>query len=365
MENNILNFNQNLTRAQAQYNNSNSKSNINTNTKAKEDNKDKDTAGPTVSTDGTGAIKNPSIKREVNNELDKDAFLKLLVTQLQYQDPLEPMDNTQFIAQTAQFTALEQMKNLNTTMVNAQAFNVIGKPVYAETVDSETGALEALSGIVSSVEIRNGVPYVNIGGKNVPYEDIKLVGAINQGDNSEVVSQAINLIGKTIQGILMDENLENATGYIEGKVDFVKFVDSVPILSVNGKDVNFDSVPILSVNGKDVNLYEVVSVSESTLLIGQDISAAFKDGQTITGKISEITIKTVNENGKNVNKIYAKVNDKEVEIQDIGSLTSSIGLIGKEIDTGEVKGTVDGIIIREGKPYLVVGDKEVYYGDIG
>lgn len=346
MESNLLNFNQNLTRAQAQYNNSNSSSNVNT--KAKEE--DKNTTGPTVSTDGTGAIKNPSIKREVKNELDKDAFLKLLVTQLQYQDPLEPMDNTEFIAQTAQFTALEQMQNLNKTMLNAQAFNVIGKPIYAETVNSETGVVEALSGIVSSVEVRNGVPYVNIGGKNIPYEDIKLVGSINQTNNNEIVSQAINLVGKTIQAILMDDKLEDATGYIEGKVDFVKFIDGVPVLSVNGKDVN---------------LYEVVSVSENTLLIGQEISATINDGQTITGNISEIIIKSSYEDGKNVSKIYAKVNDKEIEIQDIGSLTSSLGLIGKEINTEEVKGTVDKVMIRDGKPYLVVGGKEVYYEDIG
>ncbi|MDE6182310.1 MAG: hypothetical protein K2F59_03800 [Eubacteriales bacterium] len=352
MESNLLNFNQNLARAQAQYNNSTSSSTANTkdkttNTKDKEE--DKNTAGPTVSTDGTGAIKNPSIKREVKNELDKDAFLKLLVTQLQYQDPLEPMDNTEFIAQTAQFTALEQMQNLNKTMLNAQAFNVIGKPIYAETVNSETGRIEALSGIVSSVEIRNGVPYVNIGGKNIPYEDIKLVGNLKD-DNNEIVSQAINLVGKTIQAILMDEKLEEAEGYLEGKVDFVKFIDGVPVLSVNGKDVY---------------LYEVVSVSENTLLIGQEISAAINDGQEITGNISEIIIKTAYQDGKNVSKIYAKVDDKEIEIQDVGSLTSSLGLIGKEINTGEVKGIVDKVIIRDKKPYLVVGDKEVYYEDIG
>lgn len=357
MLNNNINF-ANLT-SQPEFNTTNSKSQTTSNTNsnlnlnartnlglASKD--DKDSTGPIVSTDGTGSVENPGIKREVNNELDKDAFLKLLVTQLKYQDPLEPMDNTEFVAQTAQFTALEQMKNLNTTMLNAQAFNVIGKPVYVETVNNETGVLEALSGIVSSVEIRNGVPYVNIGGKNVPYEDIKLVGS-NTEDNNEVVSQAINLIGKTIQGILLDDDLEDAKGYIEGKVDYVKFVDGVPVLSVNGKDVK---------------LYEVVSVSEKTLLIGQQISAVVGEGETITGNISEIVVKTVNENGKNVNKIYAKIDGKEVEIQDIGSLTASIGLIGKEIETDDVKGTVEKVIIKEGKPYLVVGNKEVYYEDI-
>lgn len=313
----------------------------------------KPTSGPTVSTDGTSATKNPSLNRESKNELDKDAFLKLLVTQLKYQDPLQPMDNTQFIAQTAQFTSLEQMKNLNTTMLNAQAYNVIGKPVYAETVNKETGVTEAVSGVVSAVQIKSGVPYVTINGKNVPYEDIKLVGAVSESNN-DVVSQAITLVGKTIQGVLMDEKAENAIGYIEGKVDYVKFVNGVPVLSVNGKDVK---------------LYEVVSVSDKTLLIGQDVNVYVDANNTISGKISEIVIKSVDEGGKKVDKVFAKINGKDYEIPDISSLTSAVGMVGKEIEAKDskgnpVKGKVDNVLLKEGKVFLIVGNQEVSITDI-
>lgn len=56
--------------------------------------------------------------RQLKQELDRDAFLQLLVLQMQSQDPLSPTDNTQMIAQLAQFTSLEQMNNLNTSFTS-------------------------------------------------------------------------------------------------------------------------------------------------------------------------------------------------------------------------------------------------------
>jgi len=51
-----------------------------------------------------------------SQELDKDAFLKLMMKQLEYQDPLEPMDNSQYIAQMAQFSSVEQLSNIASSM---------------------------------------------------------------------------------------------------------------------------------------------------------------------------------------------------------------------------------------------------------
>ena len=83
--------------------------------------------------------KNPTLQVDRKQELGKDQFLKLLVTQLKYQDPLDPMKNDEFIAQTAQFSALEQMQQVNENItkqsglyqqvVNAATVQYIGKSV--------------------------------------------------------------------------------------------------------------------------------------------------------------------------------------------------------------------------------------------
>ena len=76
-----------------------------------------------------------------NNTLGKDEFLTMLVAQLQYQDPMNPMDSTGFTAQLAQFSSLEQLENINATLEtqttyqasndNAQAVQFIGKQITA------------------------------------------------------------------------------------------------------------------------------------------------------------------------------------------------------------------------------------------
>ena len=82
--------------------------------------------------------------REANNNLGKDDFLKLLITQLTHQDPTQPMEDREFIAQMAQFSTLEQMTNMNegfSTLSNMlqsnQAMGLLGKTV--EIIDGEIG----------------------------------------------------------------------------------------------------------------------------------------------------------------------------------------------------------------------------------
>lgn len=105
--------------------------------------------------------------RTANQQLGKDDFLKLLITQLTNQDPTNPMEDTQFISQMAQFSSLEQMTNLNQSftkmseMINSsQAASMIGKTVEIDLGDSTARGIVEGTTIGSNPEvIVNGMLY--------------------------------------------------------------------------------------------------------------------------------------------------------------------------------------------------------------
>lgn len=176
----------------------------------------------------------------VKKILGKDDFLKLLVTQLKYQDPLEPTDNKDFIAQMAQFSSLEQMTNMSSgfekmagaqeSMLReslvAQAVNMIGHTVSAVApVDKVTGKIKTESNL-----------YLEANNKSM------LIQRLSQ-------NTAVTITGK--DGGMYEVQLANGTtGYVEetavdvdknpnlvGVVTGMKIVDGVPNLLVNGIEV--------------------------------------------------------------------------------------------------------------------------------
>lgn len=101
-------------------------------------------------------------KRSTGDTLDKQAFLQLLVAQMQYQDPLEPTDNTEYISQLAQFSALEAMQNVDQTLTNQNAFNLVGKQVIMSTGSEDGSTTAEIAGKVDFVQIIDGKAYVSI-----------------------------------------------------------------------------------------------------------------------------------------------------------------------------------------------------------
>lgn len=123
-------------------------------------------------------IEKQKAQNNSGSDLGKDAFLRLLLTQLQNQDPMNPMEDTEFISQMAQFTSLEQMTNLNTNFEKfmnnqkTQDFvshsDLIGKQIeWNKTTKGEDGDPETVSksGVVTSVIFKNGQAQLVVDGE--------------------------------------------------------------------------------------------------------------------------------------------------------------------------------------------------------
>lgn len=130
-----------------------------------------------TSVQGQTATQSSTTATNTNNSLGKDDFLKLLVTQLQYQDPLQPMDNSQFIAQLAQFSALEQMNNVANGMNTLQQTSSLGTAAQLiganVTVSDSTGA--SVTGHVTGIQMVNGVAKVTINNQQFDLSQITSV----------------------------------------------------------------------------------------------------------------------------------------------------------------------------------------------
>ena len=112
------------------------------------------------------------------SSMGKDSFLKLLVTQLQHQDPTRPMEDREFISQMAQFSSLDQMTNMNNEMKNvatrsaaSEAYSMLGKRIEAYDETTE----RTITGTVSSVIRKGGEVMLKVGREEVPLASVHSV----------------------------------------------------------------------------------------------------------------------------------------------------------------------------------------------
>ena len=108
------------------------------------------------------------------SDLDKEAFLNLLVTQMQYQDPLNPSDNTEYMSQLAQYSALEAQLNISDTLDKGNNLNLVGKYVIMNTTDS-SGKQAMISGLVEYATVKDGDVYLSVNNTYYPAEDLDSV----------------------------------------------------------------------------------------------------------------------------------------------------------------------------------------------
>lgn len=197
-------------------------------------------------------------KQTGSNSLGKDAFLQLLVTQLQHQDPTQPMDNTEYIAQLAQFSSLEQMQNMTKAIENlldsqhqSQLMDYttfIGKEIQwhelTEEVDEEGNLIvNEGTGVIEQLKFIDGEPYFVLkGGKEITPGHISSI--FNKPSTAEPTENPLVEASKLIgQKVRYEEDGE----WVQSVIDSVKTNNTViEFILQNEKILKKDQFELIS-----------------------------------------------------------------------------------------------------------------------
>ena len=113
------------------------------------------------------------------NTLTTQDFLQLLSTELQNQDPLQPMDDTAYLAQMAQFTSLQQVSTLSNTMsqMSSNQQNLAASSYLGQMVTMNTGNNSTVSGLVTGVDLSGTTPNLQVNGTSYPLTSLLSVSS--------------------------------------------------------------------------------------------------------------------------------------------------------------------------------------------
>ncbi len=179
--------------------------------------------GKIVETESQNSLKQKS--KTNNSGMDKDAFLQLLVAQMQYQDPLEPTSNTEYISQYAQFSQVEQMQNMAGTLELQRASSLVGEEVYIKTTTSN-GDVKYVKGQVDYVVFENGKAYLAIDEELYSLEDLDTVVDRTYQDAYDKAYQFTIKLNKlpVVNGVDMSDakEIEELREIYEGMNDYEK-----------------------------------------------------------------------------------------------------------------------------------------------
>ena len=185
--------------------------------------------------------------------IGKDDFMKLLLAQLKNQDPLKPMDGTDFAVQLAQFSSLEQLSNLNTEMKNqglnqmtlgyAQSVNMVGKEVVAQkgnTIQAD-GATTSVNYNLAKEASRVTVNIYDKEGKVVQtFEESGKKGLNALTWNTANVPKGTYTFDVSATDIT--GNAVTASTMVSGLVTAAHFKNNIISLTVNGQEVSLSDV---------------------------------------------------------------------------------------------------------------------------
>jgi flagellar basal-body rod modification protein FlgD len=210
-----------------------------------------------TSSSGTGATSATA----PGGAMGKDQFMKLLIAQMQNQDPMNPMQGDQMAAQLAQFSTLEQMQQMNTTLTTQSgsqaallgaiqtnaAMSTIGHNVLAIGDGVQVGGTGASTQVTADIAANAVKATLNIYDANGKVVGTRDLGAISGGRQSFDLGSALDGVkaGNYTYGIAAqdgDGNAINATTYMSGKVDSVSSGANGLVLNLGALQIPYANV---------------------------------------------------------------------------------------------------------------------------
>ncbi|WP_319525240.1 flagellar hook capping FlgD N-terminal domain-containing protein [uncultured Desulfosarcina sp.] len=203
--------------------------------------------------------------------LDKDDFLTLLVAQLQNQDPLNPSDSTEFTAQLAQFSSLEQLQNVNDTLANFEVYqstlnNIEAANFVGTKITAAGNTVTVSDGLADDISVELGDDcssvYIMIYNSSGGFVNDIDAGSLDAGthaiewdgtdENGAAVSDGVYTF--SIYAIDADGNSVASTSYITGTVTGIDYQSGETVLLVGDQEVAISSLVRVESAGVDENV---------------------------------------------------------------------------------------------------------------
>ncbi|MCE5236254.1 MAG: flagellar hook capping FlgD N-terminal domain-containing protein [Clostridiaceae bacterium] len=206
-----------------------------------------DSVLPTTNTQSLRTLEDlASEKRSVKKELGQDQFMELLVQQMANQDPLSPTSDTDFIAQLAQFSMLNSINAMSSSMAESQMYNLVGKDVYiyADTSHTKIGGFGTVEGVVKL----SGKNYLLVDGVAFELSDIAGVKYTEEAPNAAAESQSVvgstGLLNKTVTATL---TVDGETQEVSGVVVKLSTKDGMAYATIRNAETGDTEVAVSSI----------------------------------------------------------------------------------------------------------------------
>lgn len=177
--------------------------------------------------------------RATGDNMGKNDFLNLLVTQLKNQDPLKPMEDKEFIVQMAQFSTLEQMQNLTQVAQLQQATGMIGQSIRAEVTHQDNGTPELVYGRVTSIkQNKNEITICLNDGSEVKASEVKTVLS-----EEGLMQEALSYVGKKVFVRQTDTETGETTDLKQAQIKDAKLENGViKLYTTDGSSIRLQDI---------------------------------------------------------------------------------------------------------------------------